>query len=174
MAIKIAQKPKIKTIALNILFYFSLFLVLISVSGFFILDYYKGKDSETLKNLEAVLAKEKTSEEAAMEKEISEYRKKINDFSSLIKSRENLANFLPFIESKTHPQVQWTAIDLNLKDFQVSLSGTTENLQTLQQQILIFKNEKLIEDFNMSGFSAKKGEKINFDFKFSLSPEIFK
>lgn len=175
MAIEINPKSTSKLPTLiNILFYFSLVLVLTSVSVFFILDYYQNQTSQTLKELEIILNEGKTSQEVVLEKEILGYQKKINNFSFLIDSHKDINNFFPILEKNTHPKVEFTQFSLNPEDFQITLSGETESFQTLDQQILIFKQEKLIKDFSLSELFINKDGGVRFGFIFFLNPQIFK
>ena len=166
--------PKLPFKWLNILFYFSLILVLFSIFSFFLIDHFQRKAFQTLEDLESTLAREKTPEEVALEKEIFGYQKKINDFSILLESYQPPLNFFPVLEKNSHPKVQFTDFSLNPKNLQAILSGKTESFQTLDQQLSIFKKENLIKDVNLSKlFIGKEGE-VEFTLNLSLSPAIFK
>lgn len=173
--IEIIPKPAQKFPTLpNILFYFSLVLLLISICSFFILDYYQKQASQNLKDLETVINKGRTPEEVSLEKEILGYQKKIDVFSSLISSHKNISNLFPVLEKNTHPKAEFNQFSFNSENFKVVLSGRTESFQTLAQQILIFKGENLIKDFNLAGLSIEKEGGVGFNFNFFLNPEIFK
>lgn len=175
MPIEIIPKkaPKLP-LGLNILFYFSIVLVLVSFSGFFILNHLEKKSADNLQNLEEVLAKKKTPKETALEEEILKYQKKINNFSILINLHQSPLNSFSVLERTSHPKVQFTNFSLNSEEFEIVLSGKTESFQTLGQQVLIFKNENLIKDVNLSKLSIGKEGGAEFTLSLSLDPEIFK
>jgi hypothetical protein len=175
MAIEITPKPASKLSALlNDLFYFSLVLVLISISIFFVLNYYQNKASKTLQDLETTLIKGKTQQDVVLEKEILGYQKKINDFSSLIVSHKNIPKFFSVFEKIAHPKVEFTKFILNAENFRLILSGKTGSFQFVDQQILIFKKENLIKDFTLSKLFIDKDGKVEFSFDILLNRQIFK
>ena len=175
MPIEIIPKPaKEPPFWLNILFYFSIALVLVSFSSLFILNHLEKKSVENLQNLEEVLAKEKTPKEIALEEEIFRYQKKIYDFSLLIDLHKSPLNFFSVLERISHPKIQFTNFSLDPKEFRAVLSGQTESFQTLGQQLLIFKKESLIKEVNLSKLSIGKEGGTEFTLSLFLDPGIFK
>ncbi len=173
--IEIIPKPAAKLpSSQNILFYFSAVLIFMVILGYFILDFYLIGDAEReLERLEK-LAKAKTEEEIKLEKELSDYEKKIKDFSILIDQHVFSSVAFEFIEKNTHPKVWFSKFDLNPKEGGVGLLGETENFVTLYQQVQIFKDNSSIKGINLDKIAIGKEGRIDFNLNLILDPDLFK
>jgi len=158
----------------NILFYFSLVLFLSCLSGLLILFFLQRKSQATLDNLKETLEKGMTAEQVALEKEFLGYRKKIDDFSLLLADYRMPSRFFDFLEKITHPKVFFSDLELNTREGKVSLSGQTENFETLGQQILIFQKEERIKDLKLTEVKISEEGKIEFSLETSFDLKIFK
>jgi hypothetical protein len=167
-------KPKIPFWQ-NILLWLAIALFIASILSYFISDSSQKKASQNLQDLEALLAKEKTVKEiTSLEKEIFGCQKKIEDFFKILNSHQLSSNLFKFIESQTHPKVRWLSFNLKTQTLTVSLSGQTQNFQTLNQQISILKKEGLINEINLSNIKLGEGGEISFDLNFSFDQKILK
>ena len=176
MAIEIIPKEEIKPVPWQrILFYFFIFLLLISIAGYFALDYYfLKKAQQELQTLEMKIAEAKTPQQIALEKEILDYQEKIEDFASLFLAHKKSSNFFNFLEKITHPKIFFSELNLNTTGSQVNLSGQAESFQVLGEQLLIFRNTKSIQNVNLSEVKIGKEGEIGFTFNLSLNPGLFK
>lgn len=175
MAIEIIPKEITKPSRWQItLLYFSIFLLLVAILGYFALNYYfiKKADQE-FQRLNDELTKARTPERVAIEKEVLDYQEKIEDFSSLILGYKKSSNFFDFIESITHPKVSFSELNLNPTTNQAGLSGRTDSFQALGEQLLIFQNAELIRSLTLSGIGVREEGKIDFNFNLSLDPILF-
>jgi len=156
----------------NILLYISIIVFVFAVAVFFILNYYVKKGESALSEAEDKLIKAK-GPQVELEKEILNFQKKINDFGTLVSQHKRSSNFFEFLETLCHPDVFFHSIDLIVRTNKVSLLGKTKNFETLEQQILIFKNEVKIK--NVELMSLGRGEEGGIEFKLeaSLDPLIF-
>lgn len=171
--VEIIPKPAEKVIWKEILSYFPIFLLILIILVFFILNSYQKKLEIYLQSLEDQISKGKIQEIKNLEKEILDKKEKIDIFKPLLESHLFNTNFFNFLASSTHPQVFFSKVDLNSKEATVSLSGQTDSFSTLGQQILIFSQKDLISDLNLTNFSISKEGKVNFDLKLKLNPKIF-
>lgn len=158
----------------EILFYLSIILLLITISSYFILDHRLKNSEKVLANLRERLALEKTAEEIALEKEISSWQKKIEDFGKLIREHIFSSNFYTFLERVCHPQVFFSKSELIPANGKAILDGQAENFIVLSQQISILKSKKEIKNLNLSKVEIGKEGKINFTLNLSLDPILFK
>ena len=158
----------------NIFFYLFFGFLLLTFSAYFILDNYLKKAETTLKNLEETLAKEKTAEEIALEKEIFGYQRKIEEFSKLIKGHLFPSKFFKFIEENSHPQVWFFKLDLSPGEGKAKLSGGAENFLVLDQQLQIFKTNPLVKNFDLVKVNINKEGKVGFDLDLDLKSSLFK
>jgi len=175
MAIEIVPKEKIKVpLKENLLFYLSLILFIFSLATSFFLDYCQKKNFDILEEIEMILIKEKTKEEIRIEQKMLGVKKKIEDFSFLLSSHKKNTNFFKFLEKTTHPRILFHDLILETEEGKVNLSGKTENLKILGQQLLIFNREQFIEKAELLNTKIGKEGGIEFSIELSLNPEIFK
>lgn len=172
--VEIIPKPVEKKINWrDILLYFSAFLLLLAVFTYFILNNYLKRAETTLKSLEETLAREKTVEEIALEKEIFGYQKKIGDFSKLIDRHLLPSKFFEFLEKNSHPKIWFSKLDLNSRTGEAKLSGQAADFVVLDQQLQILKANPLVKNFNLVKIEIDKEGKVNFDLKLNLDPSLF-
>jgi len=157
----------------NILFYLSIALLLAFISGYSFLIYQTKKLDLALKDLETTLAKETTPQQISLEKEILDYKKKIEDFAPLITAHRLSSKFFGFFEKITHPKVFFSDLKIDIMGNKAGLSGQTESFQTLGQQILIFQKEELIKNVQLSKVQIGKEGKIEFSLEIFLDPKLF-
>jgi hypothetical protein len=175
MAIEFVPKPTAKIpLWLNFLFYFSILLLIGTVAANFALDYYQKKSEKDFKNYVELIEMAWTPEQKSLERELIGYEKKINDFSTLIELHKFNSNLFPLLEKNTHPQVLFSTVEFNSTENTVALSCQTESFQTLGEQILILKKEKLIKNINLANVLIGKEGKIIFNLNLSLDPQLFK
>ena len=173
--IEIIPKPTVKIPRWQkFLPYFSIALMIVAILGYFVLNNILEKTLQTLEDREDTLAKLKTPEEQNLEKEILNYQKKIKNFSVLADQHLFPSKFFSLFDGLCHPKVWFSSIELLPQEARVSLTGQTEDFSVLGQQILIFKNEKGINDVKLTKVSLAEKGRIKFDLDIFLSPEIFK
>lgn len=161
--IEIIPKPAEKLpFWVNVLFYFFLGFLLITIVIYFILGHFLKQAETTLENLEKTLAKEKTAEEIALEEEVLSYQKKIEGFSKLINRHLFSSKAFEFIEKNTHPQVWFSQLDLNSRGGEVNLSGETDNFVTLHQQVQIFRTNPSVKNLDLAEIAIGKEGRIDF------------
>lgn len=172
--IEIIPKPITKKpFWLNILFYFSIFLLIGVIAGYFLLNHFLKKEEIILRDLEALLAKEKTPEEIALEKEILKYQKKIEDVGILLKEHRLTSPIFELLEKNTHPKVSYSNLDFNMAESQLRLKGIAEDFPTLGQQILLLEKDPQIKEVNLTEVLIGEGGKIVFTLYLFLDPQIF-
>lgn len=158
----------------NILFYFSLALLIFSVVSYFILDNSLREHQEKMVELKLALVEQVTPEKNILEKEILDYQKKIEDFSQLIRQNLKTSEIFTIIQKNSHPKTWFQQFNLDAKQAQVTLSGQTQSFESLGQQLLIFREEDVVKSANLGGISISQEGRIGFDFSLSLDPKIFK
>ncbi len=176
MAIEIIpKKVGAKPITLiNILFYFSVILLIVSLLSCLALFLLQKNSKKILQETEEKIAAKGTPEEIALETRILLYQKKIDDFADLMSFHKSNLKFFTSLESLTHPKIFFSKTDLQISGGKISLSGTTENFEVLGQQFLILKKEDYIKDVNLLKASIGKEGKIEFTFEVSFVAEKFK
>lgn len=153
----------------NILFYFSLFLLVFCIAVFFILGSSVKKSQKSLTDLNNAFLSAKTSERVSLEKEILKYQKKTEDFSEVAGEHLETSKVFDLIQKDCHPKVWFSQFNLDSKGNQIDLSGETQSFESLGQQLLIFQGEDFIESVNLEKVSISKEGKIGFSLSLSLA-----
>jgi hypothetical protein len=166
------QAPQIPA-WLDILFYLSLGLLVFTLIGYFVLNQSLKTYQKTLEDLEATLSRQ-VSEQTSLKDEILTEQKKIKDFSVLINKHLKTSNVFNFLEKQCHPKVWFSEFVLDAKEEKVLLSGEAQDFESLGQQMLILRDDKLIKGANLQSVSMKKEGKIIFDLSLSFNSSIFK
>lgn len=159
---------------LNVLFYFSLILLVISIFTSLGLFLFQKNSFKTLQNITAEIDEKGTPEERVAEEKVLLYQKKINDFSNLLNLHQSNLEFFASLENLTHPRVFFSKADLKIGEGRISLSGTAENFEVLGQQFLIFTKENFVKNVNLLQVSIGKEGRIEFVLELSFDPEEFK
>ncbi len=175
MAIEIIpKKVKAKLPVVNILFYLSLILLIISVLGYFILGYFQKNSARTLQNIENIISQKETPEVKALEKRIFGYQKKIEIVDSLLTSHQLSRNFFSFLENLSYPKIFFSKLNLDVGKLQASISGQAESFESLGQQLSIFRRGEFVKDVNLTEVSIGKEGEIKFSIELSFDSQMFK
>ncbi len=158
----------------NILFYLSIVFLVVTISLYFVFDHLQKKSTVSLQNLQNLISQEKTSEGVALEKEVFNYQKKIQDFSQLLSKHLYPSNFFKFIEENCHPKVWFSQISLNPEQAEVNLVGEAENFTAIGQQILIFKSSPSVRNVVLAQISIGKRGRVDFGLNLSFDQNILK
>ena len=177
MAIAVTPETK-KSLWANLLFYFSLFLLLAPVLSYLMLEYHFIKrDSEALNDLQEKIVKEGTSGEKALTDRVLKTQTEINDFKILLASHKHFSQFFENIKAIVHPRVWFATVMIDVDEQEASFRGVTESFQELGQQILVFKQfleeKNIIKKFEVSNILMDKDGKITFDLVISFYSDIF-
>lgn len=173
MAIQIVPKEREKSpFWLDLAFYLSTILLVAVTASYFVLISLQKKAEKDYKALEQQLSEIRSPEKILLEEKVVKYKTKIDDFSKVFSSRSYITQIFPLIESLTHPKVSFSRLSGGT-DGKVTILGTTDNFQTLSQQIVAFKNNNLVQETNFSNVVTDDEGKVSFGLELILSPEIF-
>lgn len=174
MVIEIVPKKETQVpIWQNYLLYFCIFLLLFSIISYFTLDYFAKKSEQKLQETQETVERARTPDKIILERELKEFREKIDDFAPLLLNHQKSSNFFNVLEQNTHPQVVFTKLTLDTIRNSVELSGQTENFPILGQQLFIFQQTESIQNIKLSKVEINKEGKVQFTFTFSLNPNFF-
>jgi len=163
----------------NIMFYFSIGLLFSVLGGYGILFHFTKKATEDAKKFEEIIQQGKTQQILTLENEMKTYRDKIDNFSSLIANHKLSSNFFGDIESKTgilekstHPRVMFFEMLFDVKSNTITLSGVTENLEIVGQQVVLFQNNRMVKNVKLTKIIINKEGKIEFTLDVSIDPVL--
>lgn len=158
----------------RILLYSLVFLLIAVIVSLFLLTNFQKESESYLKTLKERLLEEGAPKVAELEEEILDYKKKIEDFSSLFENHILNTKFFDFIENKVHPQVFFSEINLDSKNSSLNLNGVTDSFLSLGQQISVFRKEELIKELVLSNISISEKGGIEFNLTISFEEELFR
>lgn len=156
---------------LSILFYLSIFFLLITIVGFFLLRSSIDKGEEQLASIEAAFYNIRNEENLELEKKVLKGSDKIRNFSILSSAHLKPSSIFPLIEKVTHPLVWFSSFNFSTKDGALSLGGQAENFEVLGQEVIILREEESIKNVDLKNISTDKEGKISFTVSFSLNSE---
>src|SRR3989344_364704 len=137
----------------DILFYFSIGLFLAAIFSFLALNNSQKQAENSLRDLEQALLQKETASQISLEKEIKTTESQIDSFSQILGSHIYPSKIFDFLPKIAHPKVRFKQISLDAVRSEIVVSGETESITSLQQQIFIFQQEPLIKDSTLNSFS---------------------
>ncbi|KPJ56301.1 hypothetical protein AMJ49_05240 [Parcubacteria bacterium DG_74_2] len=169
----IPQSVVKKTKHQDLLFYFSLILLVISILSYFALDsFFIKNSSDTLEDLEKQIAEKETSEVRSLEKKVLIYQEKIEDFLFLLNSQKSVLGLFTFLESNCYPKVWFSDFSFNMETGTVNLSGQAESFTALDKQLFILKQKTEIKELNLSSISLGEQGRAEFGLNIIFNQEV--
>jgi len=157
---------------LNILFYVLIFLLIVSIASFFILNNSLNNSLKDLEDLESIVIKNKTPKDVSLEAEILSYREKIQDFGFISEGHKENTKSLIFLEEVVHPFVWFSSYELIAKESKLLLSGESKNFESIGQQMLVLGEREELNDFRLTSVAINKDGQIDFNLLIYFKPEF--
>lgn len=174
MAFKIISKKETERKPwLDWVFYFCLFLLIISVLSYFVLEYSLKSAEEELKNLKSEISEQRGEKNSQLKEKLLLNQKKIDDFSEILKEHKLTSQVFTLIENSTHPKISFVDFDFNSANSGLMFSGQTSNFKTLAEQLLILQREENIENIEISNISLTDEGNIDFSLDITLNSKVF-
>lgn len=159
---------------MNAIFYFACVLLIVTIFCYCIFAFKVYLQSQKINELDKKLAVYGTDQQKESEKKVLDYKKKIDDFTTIINSHKISLNVFSFIEEKTLPDIWFSSINVSEVKDEINLSGESKNMETLSRQIKTFEESKdYIKDINVLNSQVEQQGKIIFTLNLSLNPNIF-
>lgn len=175
MAVDIIPKAAEKTpLWQSIVFYFSIFCVLMTVASYFLIDSSIKKADKESSKLKADIDRGKTEDQIELEKKVFDYKYKIESLDKLLNERFLSLNFFNFLEKNTHPEIWLREIKVDPRKLQATIIGEGENFQTVGQQISILKNGQGIGYLKINNILINTSGKIDFEASLNFNEQFFK
>lgn len=165
----------------NILFYFSIGLVLSILAAYGVLYHFTKRADDDAKKIEEAIQQGKTPQVLSLEDQMRSFKGLVDDFASLIVNHKFSSNFFGNFESKTgilekdtHPKVSFLEMNLDAAANTVTLAGVTESLEIVGQQVDLFQNDKMVESVKLSKAAINKDGKIEFTLNIAINPGLLR
>lgn len=172
--VQIIPKPQARTpLWADILFAFSVAVLIASPIAFAVLQNLKASSQAALSEVEQKLSETGTLEERKLETSVIDTKLRIEDFSRLLSERKIGLELFSLLESAVHQKNVFTFLSLELEHQKVKLSGTSADFRSLEEQILIFKKQEAIQEFALTQISLEKEGGVGYSVEFSLKPDFF-
>ena len=110
------------------------------------------------------------------EKKVLDYKKKIDDFSVIVRNHSISSNIFSFLEESILPDVWFSNFDMSQSNNRIQLAGESKDMKTFSRQIQVFeKSQDYVKDINISVLDSQVNEegRVRFVLSFSLDPKIF-
>ncbi|XOB42643.1 MAG: hypothetical protein ACKKMP_01130 [Candidatus Nealsonbacteria bacterium] len=158
----------------KILIYLLIFLIIVLIGTYFLLNNLEERSKVYVDELEKRLEQGRTAERITLEEENLNYKKKIEAIAPFLEGHVLSSKFFDFLEKRVFPRVFFSKVNLNIQEEKVILSGQTDSFSTLQQQISTLNSEPIIEDLMLTDATLNKEGGIDFSLNIFLNKEIFK
>lgn len=114
-----------------------------------------------------------TDEQKIYEDKFSNYKKKIADFSSLIKEHHISSNIFSFLEEKTLEEVWFYDFSLLKDTAELSLSGEAVDGETFSKQVAMFEKSSYVKSVSVLDSRSSENGGVLFILNVYLDPKIF-
>jgi hypothetical protein len=157
----------------NILFYFSV-IVLLSVAGcYFYLAYASQKLEAEGTALDATLTKKKTTEQKRLEQDVLSNQQRMTDFPVLLSSHKTGSEFFRKLEALTHPYIIFNMAKVSPIMGTATVGGTADSFESLAQQLQIFDGaEGFAKNIDLSKIALNNEGRVDFTFTIDLDPAV--
>jgi hypothetical protein len=175
MAIELKEDQEEKSLPRKIAFVIALFLLLFASLGYVYLKYIAIVRNEArITELGQALSSQKSIDLIQMETEAFAVEKMIGDYKILFENRSKTSAFFNNFEAWAHPQISYSAFNLNIDTRTITMKGTTSYFGPIIQQMDIFKNQPMVENYLVSNVKLADSGGVVFDLSLTVKPELFK
>ncbi len=159
---------------ISVVFYAVMAMLLMTVTCYGVFAFKAYVYDKKISELDDKIASYSTPEEKAAEKEVLDYKKKIDDFASVIASHKISSNIFGFIETATLPNVWFSSFTMSENDNEIRMVGEAENMEALSRQFNVLEsNKEYVKDISVLNSQVSQSGRISFVLNVSLNPKIF-
>src|SRR3989344_5402317 len=158
---------------MDVVFYFVISLLVSTVLCYVI---FAAKNSFLRQDIEKQIEKLNkvgTEQQRADERDVINYKKKINDFTFLMQNHQFTSNVFAFMQQQTMPNVWFKQFSLNEKSATVQLSGEADDLDAVSRQIAVLEKNKYVKSLSTLTSSGDGSARNGFNTNLVLSSDIF-
>jgi len=174
MAIEITPTPRVRVPIWAVVVGAVACFAILALVGTYIYFTFSIKDLDNkIQKVENELNKIPTAEEKAKEEILLLYEAKISAYKDLLSKHKKTENVFKLLEGLSHPGVWFSEFSFNTEKRAVTVSGTAKDFVALEQQLLIFKKEPLIENVTLSEISMGKEGGADFSLNLTIDSQVF-
>lgn len=165
------KSPGVSLTLFRLLFHLLLGLALALTVFLVVVEVRKRRVKNRLKAVEEQSGPGDLREVRALEDEVFTFRQRLLTYENLLASHRADSLFFDFLAGVTHRRVSFSKLTLNAREGRAVLSGKTEGLKELREQILLLRKEKGIRDITLKKVAL--GPEGNIEFSLELVLEDF-
>ena len=169
-----AYKTEGQILTLDHLFYFTIILLAASVVGFVVFNFKTVLQYQIIEDIEKKSLNLGAGERQAYNKKVLDYKEKIDDFATIIDNHKITSRIFAFIEENTISNVWFSNFNMQKTDNEIRLSGESESMEALSQQIKVFEAKSdFVKSINVLSSKTNAARKVIFDVNLVLDPRVF-
>ncbi|MBI2644310.1 MAG: hypothetical protein HYW95_02240 [Candidatus Wildermuthbacteria bacterium] len=162
--------PKKKSLLATIpwikaMFVLSIIAFVVTLFSYGILKYLGGIRDKESRTLEAEFRQTGSEKELDLEKNMQGYKRKINDYRTVVSGEKNVLPLLAALERNIHKGVVLNSAIIDVEAMEVSISGEATDFLTLQEQVYLLEDRKKnnqLQEVQFSGIGMDKDGKAIF------------
>jgi len=158
---------------MDVIFYFVISLLVATVFCYLVFLVKNNMQSSDIKQETAKLQQVGTDDQKEHEKEVINYRGKINDFAYLLDNHEFASNVFAFMQAQTMPNIWFKQFGLDEKNSAVQLSGESEDMDAFSRQVSTLEKNKYVKSIGSLNSSLGQSARIQFNLNLVLNQNIF-
>jgi hypothetical protein len=180
MAIQVENKKKKVKLpkSLDILFNFSLALIIIVVASYFFVDFLVATADETREKIENEIANKRAEipEKEELEEVVRNYFNLIEDYKVLVENQRIISSFFPIFEEMIHPEVNIANVTFNSRERRGQIIGAGSGFVAVGQQFSALKENKNISSVRLENLNTSEEdnrERVAFVFSINFVDGLF-
>ncbi len=163
-----------ETKLVDIAFYVAAFLLIVAIFCYCIFAIKIYFQNQKIAGVNAQIAMYGTKEQKATEQQVADYKKKVDDFATLLNNHKLTSNVFAFIEQHTQPNVWFSNFDMSTSINEIRLSGEAESMDDLSRQSQALENEKdYVRNIGVLNSQIGLNGKISFVLDMFVNTKIF-
>ena len=114
-----------------------------------------------------------TDSQKEQEKEVLDYQKRIDAFSSIFKNHQFASDAFAFMQTQTMPDIWFKQFNLDRQNAQIQLSGEADSYDALSRQVATFEKDEYVKSLGGLTSSLNESSRVDFNLTLTLDPSIF-
>jgi len=158
----------------NVIFYIVCVLLLAAIACYGIFAFKEYSQKKDIEQLDIKLAEYGTAEQKMSEKTFLSYKKKIDDFATVVNNHRISSIVFSFIESKTLSSVWFSNMSVSKANNSINLSGEAESMQALSNQVNVFEqSDDYVKNIVLLSSQMSGAGTTRFTLSVALNPGMF-
>ncbi len=158
---------------MDVIFYFVVSLLVATLFCWLIFSIKNNMQGSKIQIEQKALLTVGTDQQKEHEREVVNYKGKINDFSNLLKNHEFASNVLAFMGTQTMPNIWFKQFALDEKNDEIQLSGEADNMDAFSRQVATFEGNKYVKSIGTLNSSLGGVARTEFAINLVLDQNIF-